>query len=51
MTSDPEMLEARATGRAPVQVGQCISVLAGTWPEAAPLWMRGKPGKAPRVSN
>lgn len=40
MTSDPEMQMARATGRAPAQVGQFISVLAGTWPETAPLWMR-----------
>lgn len=40
MTSEPEMQKAeRAAGRAPAQLGQFISVLAGTWPEAPPLWM------------
>lgn len=31
---------ALAAGRAPAQLGQFISVLAGTWPEGTPLWMR-----------
>lgn len=38
MTSEPEMQNVDgAAGRA--QLGQFISVLAGTWPEAPPLWM------------
>lgn len=49
MTGEPEMqiAESAAAGRACAQLGQFISVLAGTWPEAPPLWMRGDPGKTP----
>lgn len=51
MTSEPEMQNATAcaqNGRAAAQLGQFISALAGTWPEAPPLWMRREARKNTR---